>query len=313
MIQLSDFYKNRRVLVVGADGFLGTHCVLALQELGAQVTITTRRDKRQSVDFSGNIVRGDLKDSNTAAQAVAGQQIVFDFIGSSNPSHSNVLGTEDLIAEYRPHMNLFIACSQCDPPPLVVFCSSRLVYGRPQYLPVDENHPLQAGCFYAAHKLMLERYLYVLSKTTKLGYMVIRLSNPYGLYSSEKPNKNTIMNLFIQQAREGKALVIYGDGKQLRDYLYVDDVIEVFLKCAATPQCHNNVFNLGGSESISMYNAAELVVRRFGGSIQTVPWSIDYKLIETGDYYTDLTKLRSFIDLQPLKSFEFGLSMMPTI
>jgi N-acetylglucosaminyldiphosphoundecaprenol N-acetyl-beta-D-mannosaminyltransferase len=310
MTKLSDFYKNRPVLVVGADGFLGSNCTLALHKLGARVTAMTRRAKAQVVGFTGNIVRGDLKDPNTAAQVVAGQHIVFDFVGTFRPVYSNVLDAEELSAHYRPHVNLYIACSQCNPPPLVIFCSSRLVYGKPQYLPVDEKHPLQPGCFYAAHKLLLERYLHVLSNIAGLRYVVVRLSNPYGPCASRASKNHTIINRFIQQAREGKTLTIYGDGKQLRDYIYVDDAIDTFLKCAATPECRDNTFNFGGIKSISLRKAVELIVHRFGGCIQTVPWSSDYKLIETGDYHTDLTKLSSFIDLQLPRSFEEGLTQM---
>ena len=311
MTRLNDFYRDLPVLVAGADGFLGTSCLLALQALGARLTAMTRRGEPRAAGFQGRVVRGDLNDADAAARAVADQQIVFDFVGDSGPVRSNVLGAAGLTTDCGPHVNLFMACSRCVPPPLVVFCSSRLVYGKPQYLPVDEQHPLQPECFYAVHKLMLEHYLHVLSRTTDLGYIVVRLSNPYGLQATTSPNGRTIANQFIRLARQGRTLTLYGSGDQHRDYIYVDDAINAFLSCAATAKCRNHTFNLGGARSISLRQAAELIVRRFGGRIETVPWPADYWLIETGDYQTDLSKLVRFVGLQPPRTFEEGLAQMP--
>ena len=310
MIKLCDFYRERPVLVAGADGFLGSNCAVSLVTLGARVTVLTRRDQPAVSDGVERVVRGTLNDEGVAAEAVAGQEIIFDFVGNASPVRSNDLSVVRPVDECRPHLNLYFACTRCDPPPLVVLCSSRLVYGKPRYLPVDERHPVQPQCFYAVERLTLEHSLYALSHTTDVGHVVLRLSNPYGLHPSSHPNGHTLLNVFIRKAQQGQTLTLYGDGGQLRDYIYVDDMTDAFLGCAATPACRNRTFNLGGAESISLRRAAELIVGRFGGDIETVPWPADYSLIETGDYKTDLTALHGVVDLAPPRPLAQGLADM---
>lgn len=303
------FYVGRSVLVVGADGFLGVNCVLALKAVGARVTVLTRRTHPRAAALADRVVHGEMSDPETIRVAVEGQETVFDFAGSSSPVRSNLLGAKGMADECEPHLNLFIACAESLHPPRVVFCGSRLVYGKPEYLPVDELHPLAPSCFYAANKLVLEHYLRVLSETSALEYVIVRLSNPYGPHAS--PEGQTIINLFIQRARRGETLKLYGGGEQSRDYIFVGDAMDAFLRCAATPKCRNEVFNLGGGHPITLGNAAELIVHRFGGTVESVPWPADYPLIETGDYRTDLAKLHRFTDLPTPRTFEQGLAQIP--
>lgn len=308
MEPFNGFFDGRSVLVVGADGFLGVNCVLALRAVGARVTVLSRRTEPRAASMADRVVRGEMTDPEVVRAAVEGQEIVFDFAGSSSPVRSNLLGTEGLHDECAPHLNVFAACARSARPPRVVFCSSRLVYGKPKYLPVDELHPLAPSCFYAANKLVLEHYLHALSRTGDLEYVIVRLSNPYGPHAS--PAGHSIINLFIQRARRGETLMLYGGGQQSRDYIFVDDAMDAFLRCAATPTCRNEVFNLGSGHTINLHDAAEFIAGRFGGRIQTVPWPADYQLIETGDYRTDLSKLRSFTDLPVPRSFDQGLAQV---
>ncbi len=311
MEQVTDSYRGRAVLVVGADGFLGVNCIHALRAAGARVTILSRRTIPLTAGIVDAVVHGDLTNPETVHRAVHGQQVVFDFAGSTNPVRSNVAAAEGLSEECIPHLNLFNTCAQLPAKPRVVFCSSRLVYGKPRYLPVDELHPLAPSSFYAANKLLLEHHLQVLSQISAFEYVIVRLSNPYGAHVPSAPNGQSIINQFIRQARRGETITLYGDGRQMRDYIFVDDAMDAFLRCAAAPPCRNEVLNLGAGHAISLGDAASLIVRRFGGQIRTMPWPHDHKAIETGDYYTDLSKLHRCIDLPPARTFEQGLAQVP--
>jgi len=305
---VQDFYRKRKVLVVGADGFLGVNCVSALQELGADVSLLTRRSSPRATSFSGRVFRGDLRDRGLIRSAVENQAIVFDFAGVSGAVDSNENPLQSLEEDCRSHLSLFQASAEAKKPPLMVFCSSRLVYGKPQYLPVDEAHPLSPQSIYAAHKIAVENYLKVYSHTHGLRSCILRLSNPYGPQQTQEARNYGILNQFIRAASEGLPIKIYGDGQQQRDYIYVDDVILVFLLCAMHERCYGQIFNLGNRHRMGIRTAAQEIARLAGGTaIHFEPWPKHYKVIETGDYHTDLRKLDNYFTLPPQTSFAEGV------
>jgi nucleoside-diphosphate-sugar epimerase len=144
--------------------------------------------------------------------------------------------------------------------------SSRLVYGTPITLPVDESHPLRPGTLYAAHKLLLENYLQVFSKTHGLKTIVFRLSSPYGPNAPSTPGRLGVWNQFINKALRGETLSIYGDGRQLRDFVYIDDVVRAFLLAAATTSVLGKSFNLGGERPIPLREAVMVIAKEAGGT-----------------------------------------------
>jgi UDP-glucose 4-epimerase len=298
------------VLVVGADGFLGINCVKALLALDAEVTILSRNSKPRLAEFKGRFVHGDLDDHALIADLVKGQSVVFDCVGSSGALKSNCEISKNFVTECKPHLILFEACAHDNAKPVVVFLSSRLVYGCPTYLPVDEKHPLNPDSMYAAHKVALENYLLVLNKIEELPYCILRLSNPYGPGPSHAGKDYGIINQFIRAAAEGKTITIFGDGAQKRDYIYVDDVIQAMLSVPANPHCHNQTYNLGGSEAISIHDAVEVIVNSAGGDASTryIEWPNDALRIETGDYQSDMTSLHHGLKLPEQIPFEQGIA-----
>ena len=170
------------------------------------------------------------------------------------------------------------------------------------------SHPLRPGTLYAAHKLLLENYLQVFSKTHGLKTIVFRLSSPYGPNAPSTPGRLGVWNQFINKALRGETLSIYGDGRQLRDFVYIDDVVRAFLLAAATEKCVGQIFNLGGERPIPLREAVMVIAKEAGGTpVQFVPWPTAVRKVETGDYYSNISKLREFVDLLPQKSFEEGV------
>lgn len=293
---LREFYVGRNVLVTGADGFIGMNMVFALLALGANVTITTRRASPRIAKFPGRVVNGDLRDEATVQAAVQGQSAVFDLAGNSGAVWSNRRPAESLETECLPHLNLYQACAAMNPSPVVLYCSSRLVYGKPEYLPVDELHPTNPWSMYAVHKVTVENYLHVFSRTKNLRVCVIRLSNPFGPHQASGTKNHGILNQFIRQAVRGNPITIFGDGRQERDYIYITDVVLSMLRAMGFENCYGQTFNLGGRARMSIIDTARRVAHLAGGTpVIFEPWPANYKSVETGDYQTDLSKLDSFI------------------
>jgi len=298
------------VLVAGGDGFLGRNCVELLLELDARVSILTRSQSSSGRNPAiERIFRGDIQNPELAREAVSDVSLVFDFAGSSGALDSNQRPTPNL-EECGAQLNLFQAAARASHPPKVLFCSSRLVYGRPLYVPVAENHPLAPQSFYAAHKVTAESYLKVLSHTHGLRFTVLRVSNPYGPHQASRHKNYGVINQFLQRAAAGEAIRVYGEGAQIRDYIHARDLIAGFVLCGESSRCDGELFNIGGREPVRLYDAAETITRLAGAPpLVHEPWPADYERIETGDYVTDLAKIDRFVDLPQPCSLEEGFSL----
>jgi UDP-glucose 4-epimerase len=304
---LHRFYNGKLVVVAGVTGFLGANCAIALRAAGAEVIGVARRITPLAMSSCDEFVAADLGDGGRI-QALTEASIVFDCLGNSELTPTELKPTGSFDAAFRPTVNLLLQCAERPAPPLIVDVSSRLVYGTPIGLPVDESHPLRPGTLYAAHKLLLENYLQVLSKTHGLKAIVFRLSSPYGPNAPSTPGRLGVWNQFINRAMRGETLSIYGGGDQLRDFIYIDDVVRAFLLAAATDKCVGQTFNLGGERAIPLREAVMTIAKEAGGApVQFVPWPTAIRKVETGDYYSNISKIREFVDLPPQKSFEEGV------
>jgi UDP-glucose 4-epimerase len=307
-LSLREFYRGRDVLVVGADGFLGLNCVIHLQALGARVSVVTRRPSPRATGPLRRVFHGDLRESTVVRSAVAKQSVVFDFAGVSGPVDSNQEPQRSLEEECRAHLDLFRACAESPGLPTVAFCSSRVVYGPPLYLPVDEDHPLRPQSIYAVHKVTAEGYLAVFARTHGLPYCILRLSNPYGPNQLSASKSYGVLNLFAQLAARGEPIRVYGDGRQQRDFIFVDDAIAAFLFAAARAEARGQTYNLGGPQSISLAAAALRIADLAGGTpVRFEPWPNRCQLVETGDYRSDTRKIRGHLPLPAPISLEEGL------
>jgi len=190
----------------------------------------------------------------------------------------------------------------------IVFPSSRLVYGKPRYLPVDEGHPVAPESIYAAHKLAVENYHLIYGHLYGLKATVLRISNPYGPMQAGESRPYGIANRFIQAAVSGKQISLFGDGSQRRDYLYIDDLVDALLRAAWTEESRGKIYNIGDGKGTSMLELAELAVAAAGrGVIVRVPWPEEYRAIETGDYLSDITLARRELGWRPVTELSEGI------
>lgn len=301
---INSLMRGRRVLVVGGNGFIGRNCVNALVAIGARVTATGEGAQCDGVNWIGRL---DMGDAFAAKCAVEGQEIVVDCIGRLGAAMSNLQPLQSLEEELRPQLNLIMACAESHASPLLLLVSSRLVYGTPQYLPVDEKHPVQPASIYAAHKATAENYARIMAGSKGLRFCAFRLANPYGPHQRREAKSYGIINHFLQQVADGEAINVYGSGKQARDYIYVDDVVEAMLRCALEPRCEGKILNLGSGEALPLRTAAEIASCIAGAPpVQFLPWPQEDLIVETGNYVSDISLLREMIgEFNPI-SFEEG-------
>jgi UDP-glucose 4-epimerase len=301
-------YRGRKALVAGGSGFLGANCVEALQALGAQVSIISRKVPAH-LQGRATVFDGDARDRALLRAALEGQEFVFDFLGGPAAVMSNRSPLISLEGELRAHLTLFEACANQPVSPVVMFCSSRLVYGRPEYLPVDESHPLRPQSFYAINKLAAEQYLELFAKTKGLRYCVLRVSNPYGPNQADITKGYGIINAFLGAAANGKEIVVYGDGTQIRDYVHVSDVMIAFLASALIKSSYGRIYNFGGQSGARLRDVVGLISELAGGTpVRFEPWPSDYKSVETGDYVSNQGRIRSTLNLPPQISQREGFA-----
>ena len=279
MSDYGSFFQGKKVLVTGGLGFIGINTCLRLLDVGAEVTVL---DNFVPSDPSGRldavcsrlrIAVADIRDQDKVERVVRDQEVIFNLAGKSGAADSNKTPLNDLDINCRGHLTILDACRSFNPGVTIVFPSSRLVYGKPRYLPVDENHPLNPESIYAAHKLAVENYHLIYGHLYGMKATVLRVSNPYGPMQAGEARAYGIANLFIQAAVSGKPITLFGDGGQRRDYLFIDDLVDALLKAAATEQSRGKIYNIGDGDGTSLLELAEMAVAAAGrGEIVRVPW-----------------------------------------
>jgi UDP-glucose 4-epimerase len=178
----------------------------------------------------------------------------------------------------------------------------------PDYLPVDERHLLHPTDVNGINKMAGEWYHIVYNDVYGVRGASLRLTNTFGPRMRCRDARQTFLGLWLRLAVEGKELAIYGDGRQVRDFNYVDDVVDALLCVAGDDDACGHVYNLGGDEPVNLLRLAQMVVEIAGkGSYRLVPWPDDRKRIDIGDYYGDYRKIRSKLNWRPRVSLEEGL------
>jgi UDP-glucose 4-epimerase len=312
MADLEAAYHGLRVLVLGGTGFIGWNLVDRLCRSGAEVTVFARNNSQSWEVLPENphprFVAGDLANLAAIEAAVRDQEIVFNAAGRSGALSSNQHPLADLEANCRGTLHVLEACRRLNPGARIVFPGSRLQFGQPRYLPVDEMHPMQPLCIYGVHKLAGENYHVLYHRLYGLKTTVLRISNLYGPSPINHQMRYNIVNHFTRQALRGGPLRVFGDGQQLRDYLYIGDLVDAFLLAGIQPEAVGQVFNVGSGQPIPFLEMARTIVEVMGdGWIEAVPWPADYEAVETGDFYFDSSHIRKTLGWEPTTDLVRGI------
>jgi UDP-glucose 4-epimerase len=312
-----DYFPGRNIMITGGLGFIGSNLAHKLVELGARVLLVDSLIPK----YGGNIFNvadiedqvriniADVRDEHGLRYLVQGQEIIFNLAGQVSHTDSMVDPYTDLEINARSQLSLLEACRYENPQAKIIFASTRQIYGRPDYLPVDERHPLQPTDVNGINKLAGEWYHIVYHQVYGLKTVSLRLTNTYGPRMRIKDARQTFLGWWLRQLLEGQTLQIFGDGLQVRDFNFVDDVVEAMLIAAATDAANGQIYNLGGDEPINLLNLARLLIEINGrGDYELVPFPADRKRIDIGDYYGDYRKIRSKLGWRPQVGLRDGMT-----
>ena len=304
MMDLSRFYSGKKVLITGGLGFIGSNIAHALVPFGARVTVLDAllpqyggnpfnvRDIRDQI----RIVQGDIRDPNVLAKEMPDTAVVFNLAAQVSYLDSLIEPFLDVDINCVGQVHVLEAVRKYAPRAKVCFASSRFVYGKILTSPVDESHPTQPLSLYGVHKLAAEKYHRIYYDRYGIRTTTIRIPNPYGPRQQMKHAKYSIVGWFIRQAMENNTINIFGDGEQERDYLYVDDIVDAFLRVGATDRTDGEVYNIGSPERVRFVDMVDEVLRTVGkGAKEYVPWPKDYESNETGSYRADTRKISAAV------------------
>ena len=312
-------WRGRRILITGGLGFIGSNLALRLSALGADVLAVDSLVP----EYGGNLfnVEGaalsgspgrlqinvsDVRDPYSLRWLIRDRELIFNLAGQTSHLDSMTDPMTDLAINGTAQLSLLEICRQYNPEARIVFASTRQIYGRPHYLPVDENHPLDPVDVNGINKLAGESYHLLYHRVYGLPTAVLRLTNTYGPRMRIKDVRQTFLGIWVRAAVEGRPFEVWG-GEQLRDFTYVDDVVDALLRLGLAPELDGRSFNLGGDRVISLLDTARLLAEISGATFVVREFPADRKKIDIGDFYADDRAVRSAAGWSPQVSLEEGL------
>ena len=302
-----EVFTQKRVLITGGLGFIGSNLARRLVDLGAEVTLVDSLIP----EYGGNwfniadiedrveVNISDVRDEHSMKYLVQNQDYLFNLAGQTSHLDSMHDPFEDLDINAKSQLFILEACRHHNADIKIIFASTRQIYGKPKYLPVDETHPLSPVDVNGVNKLAGEWYHLLYNTVYDIRTAVLRLTNTIGPRMRVRDARQTFLGVWIRLLVEGKPFEVWG-GNQVRDFTYVDDAVDAFLMAAASDDANGKIFNLGGDRVVSLKELADLLVEIHGGGTYEVrEFPKDRKRIDIGDYYADCSLVRSTLGWEP--------------
>lgn len=299
----------KRILVWSGTGFVGRALFEDLVADGYTVTSLSRGGMELDAALHPRVqslVYGYERNDKARAilhRAIAESDLIFNLSGSSGAVRSNTHPLESLEANCAWQLEMLQACAKAGHRPRVVFASSRLVYGKPQQNPVDETHPIAAQSIYAAHKHTIEQYHQIFADQGAIDFTICRIAVAYGRDPESRFKNHGFLNTIIEDAMSGKPLRVFGSGEQVRDYIHVKDLSRALAGCGFSPDARNEVFNVGSGEGVTILDAVQTVADAAQVPVVFEPWPESFLQVETGDFLTNITKLKRLTGFEPKFAF----------
>ena len=311
-------FADKRCLITGGLGFIGSTLARRLVELGASVTLVDSLIPEYGgalhniEGFDRDRVRlnvADVRDEYSMNYLVQDHDYLFNLAGQTSHLDSMQDPYTDLEINCRAQLSILEACRKHNPAIRIVYASTRQIYGKPDYLPVDERHLLHPVDVNGINKMAGEWYHIVYNNAYGIAACALRLTNTYGPRMRVKDARQTFLGIWIKQLIDGQPIKVYGDGLQIRDLNYVDDVVDALLLSAASDGVNGQIFNLGADETINLRDLARLLVEiNGGGAYEMIPFPADRKTIDIGDYYGDYRLIQGRLGWKPTVSLREGLA-----
>lgn len=309
-------YRGKKVLITGGLGFIGSSLARALVFDGALVTLVDSLIPQ----YGGNIFNinniedrvtvnvCDVRDPYAMAHLIKGQDFLFNLAGQTSHMDSMTDPQTDLDINANAQLSILEACRKSNPNIKIVFASTRQLYGKPDYLPVDENHPIRPVDVNGINKLAGEWYHLLYNNVYGIRACALRLTNTYGSGMRVKDARQTFLGIWVRSLIEGKPIKVFGDGLQLRDFNYVDDCVNALLLAGASDVANGKVYNLGSTEVVGLKALAEMMVGMdIAGAYELVPFPPERKAIDIGDYYSDYSLITQELGWVPKIDLKTGL------
>jgi UDP-glucose 4-epimerase len=309
-------FAGTRCLITGGLGFIGSNLARHLVELGADVLLVDSLIP----DYGGNrfniegivdrvrVDGSDLRQRDAMNGLVRDREVIFNLAGQVSHIDSMRDPYTDLEINCRAQLSILEACRINNPAVRVVYAGTRQVYGRPDYLPVDERHLVRPADINGVNKAAGEYYHLLYNNVFNVRACSLRLTNVYGPRQLIRHNRQGFIGWFIRLAIENQEIQVYGDGSQMRDFVYVDDAADAFLRAGASDACDGEVFNVGGTEAISHRDLVALLLEAAGtGRVRYVEWPPEKKRIDIGSFYSDSTRFAERVGWSPRVELREGL------
>jgi UDP-glucose 4-epimerase len=319
--EIEKHYQKKKILITGGLGFLGSNLAHALAEKGACVTLVDplfpeyggNRFNVAGIEDRVGIIIDDIRSEKLMQSLVKEHELIFHIAGQTSHIDSLKDPFLDLDINCRGTLILLEAVRKFNPKAKIIYAGTRAQYGKILKSPVEEQDYMQPVDIYGVNKHAGEGYLWIYRDVHGLECVSLRINNTYGPRHQMKQANYGILNWFIRLALDSKPITIYGDGSQLRDYNFVDDVTQAFLLAGAIPETGGQAFNLGSGNPIPFYKMAEEIVAIVGkGELQKVPWPEERKKIEVGSYVADYSRFSRTTGWQPEITLKDGIARTVT-
>lgn len=304
---------NNRILIIGGLGFIGKNLYLNLKENNFDTVDILNNTELNPKDpfaklFRNKLIIGSIENNTLLKKIIPEYDVIFSLAGLSGASKSFEHPIIDIDINLKGHINILEACRKSRKKIKVIFPSSRLVYGTPEYIPVDEKHPIKPVSIYAINKYTAEQYYLLYSQLYNINAIVLRISNPYGPYQSFRNHNYGILNNFIHKALNHKSIEIFGDGKQKRDFLYITDLTGLLAQFIQSEDLPNKIFNIGSHNPVELIETVKIIKKYVPNlDYKNVQWPEIDKKIETGDYISDISRAISELKWEPTTNIETGI------
>ncbi len=310
-------YGNKKVLITGGLGFIGSNLARSLVNEGAKVTLVDSLIPQYGgnlfnvQDIRNNVLINvcDVRDPFAMAHLLKDKDVLFNLAGQTSHMDSMTDPQTDLDINASAQLSILEACRKVNPAIKIVFASTRQLYGKPDYLPVDEKHPIRPVDVNGINKLAGEWYHLLYNNVYGIKACALRLTNTYGPGMRVKDARQTFLGIWVRLLIEGKPIKVFGDGLQLRDFNYVDDCVNALLLAGISDNANGKVFNLGSEEVIGLKALAEMMVGLgYGGNFELIPFPPERKAIDIGNYYSDFSLISKELNWKPKISLKEGLT-----
>lgn len=316
--KLRPFYDGKEVLILGGLGFIGSNLAKLLNKLGAHISILDNLDPLYGGDrenipsgfhIKPTIIIGDIRDTELLENIIPGKDIIFNFAAQVSPIDSTKLPEKDLEINGLGTLRILETIRKVNPKAKFVFSSSRLVIGKEIQNPITEDHPLRPTSPYGKHKQLSEYYCDFYHKEYGVRTTVVRITNPYGPNQQVKHSKYSIPGWFMRQALEGYPITIFGEGDQLRDYIYIDDLINAIAGVGVLEETDGQLYNCGSGVSIPLKEMVS-IIKEIVPSTQILhtPWPNNYQNQETGNCSISIEKIQKHTGWNPCCDIRYGLN-----